>query len=290
MDTNEDTLRRLRAFQKSEITEHYVYLKLARKVKSPENHQVLERIAGDELAHYRTWLKYTQKEIRPNMLKVWVYYLISRIAGITFGIKIMERGEGEAQENYENLKEIIPEAATIIHDEHEHENALIAMLDEERLRYISSIVLGLNDALMELTGALAGFTLALQNTRLIALTGLITGIAAALSMGASEYLSTKSEETVRDPLKASLYTGSAYVLTVLILVLPYLVLDNYFICLTFAITIAILIIAFFNYYISVARELPFRKHFLEMAGLSLGVAAFSFIIGSIFRSLLGISI
>ena len=36
-----------------------------------------------------------------------------------------------------------------------------------------------------------GFTLALSDSKLIALTGSITGIAAALSMASSEYLSTK---------------------------------------------------------------------------------------------------
>ena len=78
-----------------------------------------------------------------------------------------------------------------------------ARLAYEPYRYTGSIVLGLNDALVELTGALAGLTLALQDTKLIALTGSITGIAAALSMGASEYLSTKSEDVDRSPVKAS---------------------------------------------------------------------------------------
>lgn len=88
------------------------------------------------------------------------------------------------------------------------------------------MVLGLNDALVELTGVLAGLTLALQNTRLVAMTGFITGIAASLSMSASEYLSAKSEEGPQDPLKASIYTGSAYVLTVLFLIFPYLLFTN----------------------------------------------------------------
>ena len=50
---------------------------------------------------------------------------------------------------------------------------------------MGSVVLGLNDELVEFTGALAGFTLALSDHRLIALTGSITGIAAALSMASS---------------------------------------------------------------------------------------------------------
>ena len=42
-----------------------------------------------------------------------------------------------------------------------NESALLQLLDEEKLRYTGSIVLGLNDVLVELTGALAGLTLAL---------------------------------------------------------------------------------------------------------------------------------
>ncbi len=146
----------------------------------------------------------------------------------------------------------------------------------------------INDALVELTGALAGLTLALQDTRLIAMTGAITGIAAALSMAASEYLSTKSEETAREPLKAALYTGVAYVFTVAVLILPYLVLANYYICLVCTLAGAVLIIAFFNYYVSVAKDMPFRRRFLEMAGLSLSVAAFSFAIGFALRTVFGV--
>jgi VIT1/CCC1 family predicted Fe2+/Mn2+ transporter len=141
-----------------------------------------------------------------------------------------------------------------------------------------------------LTGALAGLTLALQNTRLIALTGSITGIAAAFSMAASSYLSTKAEDTEKHPVKASLYTGAAYIFTVLVLIAPYLLLKNYFVCLAVTLTLGVLIIASFNYYISVAKDLDFRKRFLEMAGLSLGVAAFSFLIGFLLRKLTGIEI
>ena len=164
------------------------------------------------------------------------------------------------------------------------------MLDEELLQYAGSVVLGLSDALVELTGALAGLTLAFQNTSLIALSGLITGIAAALSMAASEYLSTQSEKTTRKPARAALYTGIAYVITVTLLILPYLLIQNYYIDLALALVTAVLIIAAFNYYISVAKDEPFRKRFIEMTGLSLGVAAVSFIIGYLIRRLLGIDI
>jgi len=216
--------------------------------------------------------------------------LIGRIFGFTFGIKLMERGEEKAQENYAKLKGKIPNIEQWIHEEEVHEQKLLAMLDEERLRYAGSVVLGLNDALVELTGALAGLTLALQNVKLIALSGLITGIAASLSMAASEYLSTRSEKTDKHPVRAAVYTGIAYIITVTLLVLPYLLIQNYIIDLVITLIVAVIIIAVFNYYISVAKDEPFRARFLEMAGLSLGVATFSFIIGYFIRQWLGVDI
>jgi VIT1/CCC1 family predicted Fe2+/Mn2+ transporter len=290
MSISEDIRSLLLAYQRDEITEHHVYKRLARTIKSPQNRRILERIAADELRHYQEWRTYTGRDVQPERLKVWGYSLISRLLGFTFGIKLMERGEEAAQENYGQLLAAIPEAEAILRDEDEHEEELIQLLDEEHLRYVGSIVLGLNDALVELTGALAGLTFALQDTKLVALTASITGIAAALSMGASEYLSTRSEETAKSPLRASIYTGCTYIVTVLILILPFLTLQNIFACLAASLVAAILIIALFNYYISVANDLPFRKRFMEMALLSMGVAAFSFLVGFVIRSLLGIEV
>lgn len=286
----DDERRRLLVYQRNEITEHHIYAKLARAIRSPGNRHILERIAADELRHYRFWRKHTQEDLKPDRLKVWAYYLISRVLGFTFGIKLMERGEEGAQDNYAQIGDAIPGAAEIAQEEGEHEEALIALLDEERLRYTGSIVLGLSDALVELTGALAGLTLALRDTKLIAMTGAITGIAAALSMAASEYLSTKSEETAKSPLRASVYTGAAYLVTVVVLILPYLVLANYAVCLGLTLAAAILIIGFFSYYIAVAKDVPFKQRFLEMTGLSLGVAALSFGIGVIMRTVFGVDV
>jgi len=235
------------AYQRNEITEHHMYRRLAAKVGDPENRRILENIAQDELKHYNVWRTHTRQDVAPDRWRIWKYYWISRILGFTFGVKLMERGEEDAQDNYEKLREVIPEVKHIIAEENQHEAALLQLLDEERLRYAGSIVLGLNDALVELTGALAGLTLALQNTKLIALTGSVTGIAAALSMGASEYLSTKAEKTIKNPIKASVYTGWTYLVTVIILVLPYLILTNYYLCLGCTLVEAVLIIALFNY-------------------------------------------
>jgi VIT1/CCC1 family predicted Fe2+/Mn2+ transporter len=290
MQLTEDVRKQVLKFQRTEITEHHIYARLAKKVNSPENTQIMEQIAQDELRHYNEWKRYSQQDVQPDWPKVWWYYLISRIFGYTFGLKLMEQGEKEVQDNYAHIASAIPDANRLQHEEEVHEEQLIGMLNEERLQYAGSVVLGLNDALVELTGALAGLTLALQNVKLIALSGLITGIAAAMSMAASEYLSTRSENTDKQPGRAAVYTGIAYIGTVFLLILPYLLFDNYYFDLAWALITAVIIIAVFNYYISVAKGESFRARFLEMAGLSLGVALFSFVIGYFIRQWLGIEI
>ena len=290
MQLTEDILKKVLLFQQTEITEHHIYKRLATRIKSPENAKLLEQIADDELRHYNSWKKHSNTEVEPLKLKVWYYTTISLLFGFTFGIKLMEQGEKAAQKNYTSVAHEISEAAKLQEEENKHEEQLIAMLAEERLEYAGSVVLGLNDALVELTGALAGLTLALQDVKLIALSGLITGIAASLSMAASEYLSTRSENTTKHPVRAAIYTGIAYIITVTLLILPYLLFDNYYLDLGIALTTAVIIIAVFNYYISVAKDESFEERFLEMAGLSLSVALFSFVIGYFIRIWLGIEI
>jgi len=284
------TRKLLLGYQRDEITEHYIYRRLAGMQKSSENQRVLERIADDEKRHYEQWQAYTGEDASPNRIKIWAYVWICRIFGLTFGLKLMERGEASARHSYDALSLEVHEASAIALEEGRHEDELLAMLDEERLRYVGSVVLGLNDALVELTGALAGFTLALQNTKLIALTGSITGIAAAFSMAASEYLSTKTEGSGQNPFKAALYTGVTYILTVILLILPYLILANFYAALICTLATAVSIIAMFNYYISVAKSQPFKKRFAEMVGVSMGVAAFSFLVGLVLRVFFGVDV
>jgi len=263
---------------------------LADALGNSPNAQVLVQMAEQELGHSLTWKHYTGKDAAPARLKVWFYYLLARVLGVTFAIKLMEKRENAAIRNYRELSGQIVDIESIIADEERHEMEIIGLLNEERLKYVGSIVLGLNDALVEFTGSLAGFTFALQDTRVIAAVGSIMGVAAALSMAASEYLSQKSDHSGKEPGKAALYTGVAYILTVLILVMPFLILENPFIALIVTLLLAIGIIVCFTFYTSVAEDLPFFKRFLEMAALSLGIAGISFLIGLLIRGLFHVDV
>ncbi|NTV01517.1 MAG: rubrerythrin family protein [Chlorobiaceae bacterium] len=287
---SEQELRRIAVFQKNEITEHHIYKNLSTRVDGVRNRRILTQISEDELRHYHVWKKFTGREIAPGRVKIWFYSVVSLLFGFTFGIKLMEAGEQKAHDAYGRLVGGRNEVDAIVRDEEEHEQALISLLDEERLKYTGSIVLGLNDALVELTGALAGLTFALQNTRIVALTAGITGFAAAFSMAASEYLSTKSEPGTKSPIKASVYTGIAYLLAVTVLILPYLFVQNLYLCLALAFAGAIAIIALFNFYVSVAQGEPFRSRFLEMAGLIFVVAGISFGAGLVIRTVFGVEV
>ena len=291
MQLTEELLKKISTLQRNEITEHHIYLKIAQVTPDPHNHDVLSRIAAEELHHYTVWKQYTGKEIAPARLRVWFYYLIARLLGMTFAIKLMEGVERGAQTRDEVLLLAIPEMPAMLADEAAHEQELIALIDEDRLKYVGSVVLGLNDALVEFTGTLAGLTFAIQNSQIIAVAGLITGVAASLSMAASEYLSQRSDGTTStSPKKAAVYTGITYILTVSLLILPFLVLPSPYLALVFTLISAVLVIFVFTFYISVAKELPFWKRFAEMAAISLGIAAISFVIGLLIRVMLNVNV
>lgn len=283
-------LDKIKEIQKDEITGWHIYNRLAKIEKEKSNSGILEKIAADELVHYNILKKYTGRDVKPLKLKILFFIFLARTAGLTFSLKLMEKTEKNADTEYRVIGGHVPELEKILRDEDEHEKTLINMISEEKLEYAGSIVLGLNDALVELTGALAGFTFAIQNSRTIALMGLITGIAATLSMAASEFLSQRQEDSSSKALKSSIYTGTAYLVTVTLLILPFFLFSNHFINLAVMMGTALLIILAFNYYISVAKDLPFGKRFAEMALISTTVALVSFGIGWAVRTFFGFDI
>jgi hypothetical protein len=77
--TGEVLQNKLRTVQKTEITEHLIYHKLSRSTKDPHNSETLSKISRDEMKHYSLWKEYTGRNEKPDLIKVWVYYLISKI-------------------------------------------------------------------------------------------------------------------------------------------------------------------------------------------------------------------
>lgn len=293
----QEKLKLVKKLQADELFEYHVYVKIASFVKDEKDKATLLKISQEEMTHYNIWKNYTKCDVKPNMFLVYWYVFLARILGYTFIIKKMEEDllAVEKDKTYLDFSKEdnsdMQDIKIIIRDEARHEKALIEMIDEEKLQYVGSMVLGLNDALVEFTGSLAGWTFAMQSNRLISLAGLIIGIAATLSMASSEYLSVKNEGG-KNAIKSSTYTGGAYLFTVIALLLPYLLLPDksYLIALVIMLVVVIVIIAAFNYYIAVAKSISFKKKFLEMSAISLSVAVASFIIGLLVKQFLGIDV
>jgi VIT1/CCC1 family predicted Fe2+/Mn2+ transporter len=277
---------------RNELTESIIYSRLSELEKNEKNRKILKAISVDEAAHARV-ISHILGDVKgtPATFKAkWTVFL-ARLFGLTFVLKLMERGEDNASKTYHQILDAYPKLAKIAEDEDRHENELIEMLDDERLNNIGSIVLGLNDALVELTGALAGFTFAMQDTKVIALAGLIIGISATFSMAASEFLSARQEGRT-DAFKSCLYTGTAYLATVALLIMPYLVLSShlYIIAMIWMLAMVVIEIAIFTYYISVAKDEKFKPKFIEMSAISIGVAVLSFLVSIAAKTFLGVDI
>ena len=286
---------RLLHLQRMEATEAEVYRRLAEMQEDPVNRSILKGIALEEERHEAVIAKMTGEEVKADRAKVARQIVLARLFGFTFSVKMMEATEQDAAAEYRNLG-----LHDIAEEEEAHEQNMISMLDEERLRYSGSVVLGMSDALIELTGALAGLTFALQDLNLVALAGLVTGIAAAFSMGASEYLSSRTEKKAESAVKAAFFTWISYLLTVLLLVAPFLIfqadspefhgLGPHVQALMCTFAAGLLIVALFNFYLSVIEEVSFRSRFLEMAGILGVVSLISYGIGITLRGVLGVDI
>lgn len=276
---------------RNELTESIVYSKLAAMQPEGHNREVLAQIGRDEQSHAKRLSELIGEGGSPRRFKAAWNVLMARFCGLTFGLKLMENGEGSAGGKYRRFSAGHPELAQIAKDEDAHEVMLLDMLDDDLLNYMGAIVLGLNDALVELTGALAGFTFALANPRQIAVTGLITGLAAAMSMSASAFLSAEADVSAgaseKHPGKTAVYTGITYAITVAILIAPYLILPNSRVALAVMLASAVAIIAVFNFYLSVAKNTGFRKNFLRMVAISMLVSAVSFGIGYVLDRTIG---
>ncbi len=286
-----DIQKILLRIQQSEMTEAAAYHAMADAIKDEHNREALTRVADEIASQAKALETYTNKQLAADERKVKRYARMARIFGFTFAAKLMDRRKIKFVNHSKKLLSEMPEVEKMQADEQKRDNELFALLNEKRLSYVGAMILGMNDAIVEITGTLAGLTLAMQNTRLIALSGLITGVAATLSMAASEYLAERSDGK-GDAAKSGLMTGGAYFITVVILLLPYLILDDkmYLLAMGIMLVLVVLILAGFNFYTSVARDVSFGKNFGQMCAISLGVAALSFVLGYAVRTFLGVDV
>lgn len=279
------------AQQQNEINDYTIYTILSQNEKDKHNSAILKKIASQEKHHYDFCKKITRKELKANTFLVYFYILLVKIFGTSFALKFMEDKEVGAEKFYLDISDEYEEAKSIYEDETKHESELIEMLKDKKLIHAGAIVLGMNDALVELTGTLSGIALAFDRALVVGTTGLIMGIAASLSMAGSAYLESR-ENPDKDisPATYSLYTGISYIVTVLLLIFPFFLFSNMYVALAVMFINALIAIVAYNFYVSTAKTLPFLPRVLQMCGITFGVAIISFLIGYFVKQYFGIEI
>jgi VIT1/CCC1 family predicted Fe2+/Mn2+ transporter len=206
-----------------ELLDFTLYERLSKRAKKnrafSEN---LSQLSATEKRHFEFWKKYVPGE-KPRYSKAKLYLVLFfyRVFGITFAIRYLERHESKTIKEYKSVESLVPaedrtEFDTVIKDEEQHERDLASGVESSSVRYISFVVLGLADALVEISGIHAG-SLGIYNvTEIAGLAGIIAGAAASLAMASAAYAQAKQGFKGSAKLSA-IYTGVSYFVTAVFL-------------------------------------------------------------------------
>lgn len=278
--------------QKSTITNYAVYLQLAKYSSNKKDEKHFTDLSSEEKKQYLFWKKYTKIVMEPNYFLVNIFMLLGKIFGFSFTLKLLANNTEKTQVLYQKIIHEIPETKDVLKDKEKYKDLLKEVIKNDQLEYVGSIVLGLSNSLVELTGALTGLALALQNARLVAVAGLITGTAASLFITLSEYSTGRYENknAGRNPVTSSLYLGGIYIFSVFVLLFPYFIFPRLYIALGFSLLFTVAIMLLFTLYISITQNIPFKKQAFQIFTTSFGIAIITFTIGYIVRKVLHIEI
>ncbi|MGD9901577.1 MAG: VIT1/CCC1 transporter family protein [Spirochaetales bacterium] len=282
-------LKLLKKMQINEITDYTIYKNTLRHITDKNSVEIAKSVMLEEEEHYKILANISKKHTRPKRFKILWFKFLRAVFGCTFIFKILHKQSTKISENYLKLSSKYENLEKILKEEEEHEAKLLELIKDDRITYLGSIVLALNDAIVELTGVIVGLTFAMSDTRVISLSALVTGIASALSMASSEYLSLKTEES-KNIKKATIYNGVTYLMVVLIMILPYLFISDKFIALSIMMLFVVFIILIFTYYTHIVKGDPLKQKFLQMLFICITVASISFVLGYLIKIFLGVTV
>ncbi len=262
----------------------YVIFSSLAKIESNEGFRsILQKLIQQEYRDYQFWIEFSQKKVfAVPFYEILFFKFLRHVFGLTFTAKFLERDEGTIIAAYEKLMNSLEDpsrslVAEILEREREHEQILINQFKEGKVEFLGSIILGLNDGLVELSGALIGFSFTISQNSTVAVLGCITGIAAAFSMSASAYLQARYDRT-KNPLVAATYTGVTYLIVVLLLIAPFFIMGTKSGALVVLGGIIVGIITVTSFYASVVFDRKFFEVAREMVFLSVGVASITFLL------------
>jgi VIT1/CCC1 family predicted Fe2+/Mn2+ transporter len=304
-----------RTFLMDEITSYSIYSKLVGMEGSKELKRLFKMLADKEKEHINIWKTLLRKAGgeagRPRFLSVniSVLLLIKKMLGVAFVIKLLERSEKSGFINYKmalSNKEFSEEEKrrirAILKDESEHERALVNTVIGYKgaLSSTHSVILGLNDGLVEILALVAGLATVATTSLIVVVVGMIAGISGTLSMSGGVYLSSKSSSLVEGSIKErksrgaarkeAYYTGLYYFIGALIVVLPFVIgLGGTAGILTSILLVSVSLIAA-SAVIAVISDTSIRRRSLETLVISLGAATATILFSTLVKTYLGVRI
>ena len=282
---------------KDEYTDHLTYKRLSdpRIARSTNFSEILSGLSATEYKHYEFWKRYLPEfQVKASSLRVNLIVLLRVLFGLTFAVRYLDRHEASVIRQYKAVADMIPpedRAAfdEMLRDEEEHETEFSKKIETSSVHYISFVVLGLADALVEITGIHAGSLGIYNSTEIAGLAGVVAGAAASLAMSSAAFAQAKQGFTGSARLSA-IYTGVSYFITAVILATPYFLTPSLLTALSVSLVLAVVIVASITYYSSVISGKGFSRDFLEILGIMFGTTVVLYILGYFIRVALGISI
>jgi VIT1/CCC1 family predicted Fe2+/Mn2+ transporter len=201
-----------KTFYAAEVCDHLTYTALAQQIKEEPARRNIMRIAGMERRHADFWQEMliahheTLPQADVNKARLGLMRLLRVFINPALLVSLLELGEAGAMRRYLDFYSRAPLEDTdkarlknIILDEVEHEMFFKQMAQSLGVSNLRDFVLGMNDGLVEILGAVAGLSAVYpSNPLIVAVTGLIVGIAGALSMGIGAFISVRSQRQVND--------------------------------------------------------------------------------------------
>ena len=247
---------------------------------------VLKALSATEHGHYEFWKKYVPGE-EPRLARLKLYWVLflRRFLGLTFATRYLDRHEANVAVEYKGLAQLIPESDrasfdAMVADEREHEKEFAMKAESSAIRYISFIVLGLADALVEISGIHAGWLGLFDKTELAGLAGVVAGGAASMAMASAAFAQAKQGFHGSASLSA-IYTGVFYFVTAVMLATPYFLTSNMLMALFSSLTLAVAILAVTTWYSVVIQQKPFLRDFAEILAILFGATIVVFLLGAL---------
>lgn len=296
-DPKESLLTRVaRVGMSDEFADFTLYELLSKRVDSTSSlAEALRQLSATERRHYEFWRRYVpDEEPRFSRFKLYLILLLQRLFGLTFAVRYLERHESKVIEEYRSAASLIPQQdksafEEMLGDEEQHEKEFSGRVESSSIQYISFVVLGLADALVEITGIHAGSLGIYNSTEIAGLAGVIAGGAASLAMASAAFAQAKQGFSGSARLSA-IYTGVSYFVTAVILASPYFLTKVMVNALSASLLLAVIILAFATYYSSVISGKAFRRDFAEILLIMFGVTIVLFFFGYFIRIETGITI